>query len=37
MSQRVCLVFPVRWNKEQLFDKYYANPVKIQKEAGVRS
>lgn len=26
-----------RWNKEQLFDRYYANPAQVQKEAGVRS
>lgn len=25
-----------RWNKERLFDKYYANPTKVQKEAGVQ-
>jgi hypothetical protein len=25
------------WNKEQVFDKYYANPTAVQKEAGVRN
>ncbi len=24
-----------RWNKEQLYDKYYADPATVQKEAGV--
>lgn len=29
------LLIHFRWNKEQLFDRYYANPAAVQKDAGI--